>query len=374
MSGNVNGMRYHHLKAASSVLFTTLLVLTGVCGCGRHTPTPVPPGPSVKPSTASSDRSKDKSNTDTPENKTDSLIANYLNLGVGNCILLTTPSGKHVMIDAAPAGSEQDLLAHLQQAEIATLDYVIVTCPTGDHIGCLPALLGGMTYGEVLTPGCSSPLMDALEHTVHAGGRKIKTIRAGSVVPLDDNISLEVLAPDKSLSTPTHPTQDWYDNHSLVFRIRYNKAVLLFTGDMGTEERNWLYSEGANLHAAILSGLHHGDRRIADIDFVHTVVPLVAIIMCRQGNKEGYPHRETLDVMNSTMSKLYRTDVQKEIVVHVRPEGQISVTSARPASDHEMSLAGSEVKGELDDYAPVHLDNPTQESDPAGMQDSGALR
>ena len=355
-----------------------IAALLGACSCGSRSAPPVPSVTALKPSNGASRphhaNQADDSDPDAVAPKSDMLVVKYFGLeSSGNCILLTTTSGKHILIDAAPTGTEQDVLSHLQQSEVNTLDYVIITCPTAEHIGCLPALLGGMTHGDVLTPGLPSPLMSQVEQVVQAGGGKLQTLRAGSVMPLDDNTTLEVLAPGIGGPAPPHPTVDWYDNHSLVFRVKYNKASILFTGDMGPDERSWLYSAGAKLRSSILSGLHHGDRRIGDIEFIHAVSPVLTVLMCQIGNKSGYPHRETLDALKSTMTNVNRTDVQSDITVRVHSDGQVNASPSRPGTEEELSQSGSGLKHGLKSSGTVQMENPTDDSNSLESHDSGSL-
>ncbi len=364
-------------RPSAALLLLAAICAIGIFGCGHHASAPSPTDKGTPKANKGSGNAGgtpvNDPDGDTSQPKTDMLVARYFGLSPGNCILLTTTSGKQILIDAGPPGTEQDVLARLQQSEVNTLDYVIITCPTAEHIGCMPVLLGGLTHGDVLTPGISAPLQNQVEQVVQAGGGKLRTLRAGSKVKLDEGTSLEVLAPGTNVTPPAHPTQDWYENHSLVFRIKYNNVSLLFTGDMGTDERAWLYSSGVKLRSSILSGLHHGDRRIADIEFVHAVSPVIAILMCQIGNKGGYPHRETLDVLKSSMTSLNRTDVQSDVTLRVRADGQVAVSPARPGTEKELSQAGSGLKSGMKSGGSVQMDNPTDGSDSLIGHESGGL-
>ena len=262
------------------------------------------------------------------------------------------------MIDAAPAGSEQDLLAHMQQSNMSNLDYIIVTCPTAEHIGCLPTLMSGISCEELLTPGCSSPLMSKLEQALLSSGGKVKTVRSGSVVPLDDKCEIEVLAPASTTKVPANADQDWYDNHSLIFRLKFGLSSILFTSDMGPTERTWLCDSGVDLHSGVLAGLHHGDRRVTDLEFVHYIRPTILILMCQPLKKKVYPHAEALEAMNSNLATVFRTDVQASIKVQMQSAGQISASSDRSGSLKEMKMSGSEMKHDVRIESAPTMTNP----------------
>jgi len=359
------GMRNVLIELTKASTPVALFVLTScVFGCRPHSAAPstgktaIQPSKSIPPGSGTGKDANPDTDPDAAPPKSDMIVAKYFAIGPGNCILLTTTSGKHILIDAGPPGSEQDVLSRLQQSDVSTLDYVIITCPTAEHIGCMAALLGGVTHGEVLSPGLPSPLMNQVEQVVKASGGKLETIRAGSVLLLDDKTTLEALAPDKNTTVPLHPTQDWYENHSLVFRVKFNNASLIFTGDMGEDERAWLLAGNANLHSSVLSGLRHGDRQIASVDFVHAVSPVVTVLMCQPGNNNGYPHKETLDSLTSNMSTMYRTDVQSDVSLSLHLDGGINISAARPGTDRDMGLPGSKLNVGVKGSGGVELDNP----------------
>jgi competence protein ComEC len=303
----------------------------------------------------------------TGEDNVPMLVVDYLTVQGGNCIVITTPGGKHMMIDGGAPGTEQSIIARLQEVGVQKLDWLIVTCADSAHMGSLPKLAAGMPIGEVYTPGFSSRLVNQLLQATH---KKAITasLRAGSSFKMEEGITLEALAPGEDDVMPQNPSQSWLENHSVVLRVRYNKASLLFTGSMGKAEKSWMHEQAVDVHADIVSGLRHGDKEVADVDFVHEITPKIAVLMCDLKNHDGYPHRDALDAMTTTMTKLYRTDVQHGINLRLDGEGRIYVLASRPATDHEMGLAGGDIKRDLEDPKPVKLKNVLSDPDPLGAQ------
>ncbi len=306
---------------------------------------------------------------ETNEQQSDQLNISFLNVAPGNCIIMTTPAGKHILIDAGPAGSAQDIQTHLEDLHITKLDYVIVTSPTEEHAGCLPSLINGMSTGQVLTSGVDSPVQAKIREAAASSGAKLSTLRSGSLFAFDDQVSISVIAPAEQFTRPPAPDANWYDNHSLVFKLHFGKVDLLFTGDAGRDERQWMYDNAVNLHAALVSGLHHGDSAVGDLDFIHRITPSMAFIMCQPRNRQHYPHRETLDAFQACMVRFFRTDLQGTIDIHVQREGGISVLPARAATEHDMSLPGSEYNGS-GDPDPIQLNNPVDQGN--GVKNPGS--
>ena len=303
----------------------------------------------------------------TGEDNVPMLVVDYLTVSGGNCIVVTTPAGKHLMIDAGPAGTEPSIITRLQEVGVQKLDWFVATCADANHIGSLPKLAAGMSFGQVFTPGYPSSLVTQFMQAAHkkeAPG----VLRAGTTFKLDEATTLEVLAPGEDEVMPANASASWFENHSIILRIRYNKASILFTGTMGKQEKNWLHEQAVDVHADIVSGLRHGDKEVADVDFVHEITPKIGILMCDLHNAAGYPHRDALDAMTTTMTKLYRTDVQHGINLKLDAEGRIFVLASRPATDHEMTLAGADIKRNLEDPKPVKLKNVMSDPDPLGAQ------
>ncbi len=307
------------------------------------------------------------------DDATPMLAVDYLTVQGGNCIVITTPSGKHMLIDAGPQGTEQSIIARLQEIGVQKLNWVIVSTPDSEHIGSLEKLAAGMPFGEVYSAGYVTPILDRVMKAAHKTGPS-SVLRAGSSFKLDEGITLETLAPGEEDKMPSQASSEWLGNHALVFRIRYNKASLLFTGTIGREERQWMRAQATDMHANVVSGLRHGDKTVADVDFVHEITPQIGVYMCDIKNANGYPHRDALDAMTTTMTKLYRTDVQHGINLKVDAEGRFYVLASRPATDHELALAGNDIKRDLEDPKPVKLKNITSDPDPLGAQNEDTGR
>lgn len=272
------------------------------------------------------------------------LTVQYLTIAPGNCILVTLPFGKHLLIDGAPPGAEQDILSALQQIKITKLDYVIVTSPKADHIGCVPTLIGGVPCQTLISSGAKSPVMNSLEQAVKVGGGKTQVVSAGDKIKLDDEVTFEALAPTKVETAPAHPKDDWYADHTLVFRLNYKNVKVLFTGEISPDEHVALMRNTPDLRSSIVSGLNHGDKRIADIEFINKIAPYIVVLCNVPHNSHGYPNSEALDNLKTALTNVYRTDLQGEINLQINDKGNASINAATPATEGEMGRSGSNMK------------------------------
>src|SRR6185295_9817767 len=71
----------------------------------------------------------------------------------GDSILIISPTGKSVLIDAGDAGKGKAVLEALKQSKIERLDYFIATHPHPDHIGGADEVLNAIKVATVIDNG-----------------------------------------------------------------------------------------------------------------------------------------------------------------------------------------------------------------------------
>src|SRR5437763_2655254 len=71
----------------------------------------------------------------------------------GDSILVISPTGKSVLIDAGDAGKGKAVLEALKRYKIDTLDYFIATHPHPDHIGGADEVLNAIKVTNVIDNG-----------------------------------------------------------------------------------------------------------------------------------------------------------------------------------------------------------------------------
>ena len=73
--------------------------------------------------------------------------------GEGDSILIISPTGKSVLIDAGDAGKGKVILDALKRYKIEQLDYFIATHPHPDHIGGADEVMNGIKVATVVDNG-----------------------------------------------------------------------------------------------------------------------------------------------------------------------------------------------------------------------------
>src|SRR5713226_734947 len=71
----------------------------------------------------------------------------------GDSILIISPAGKSVLIDAGDRGKGKVLLEALKRYKVETLDYFIATHPHPDHIGGAAEVLKGIKVSTIIDNG-----------------------------------------------------------------------------------------------------------------------------------------------------------------------------------------------------------------------------
>lgn len=247
------------------------------------------------------------------------LEVTFLDVGQGDSIFISTPSGKNILIDggkrAIPPYSKFDagkevILPFLKKKGIKRIDTLIATHPDGDHIGGLLAVLDSdIQIDKVLDSGyrhTSYTYRDFLKKIERSRGTKYYQPRAGQVLDWGDGVKAQVLS-------PAHLFRD-SNNSSIVIKLEFGDISFLFTGDVEKEAEGKMVSRyGNKLKSTVLKVSHHGSRTGSSLNFLKMVNPQAAVISCGRRNKFGLPHKEVMDKLARFKVKVYRTDRQGNI-------------------------------------------------------------
>src|SRR3954469_13987282 len=90
-----------------------------------------------------------------PPTPTGELQVHVLDVGPseGDSILIVSPTGKSVLIDAGDAGKGKVVLDALKRYKIEKVDYFIATHPHPDHIGAADEVMNGTKVATVIDNG-----------------------------------------------------------------------------------------------------------------------------------------------------------------------------------------------------------------------------
>jgi competence protein ComEC len=232
----------------------------------------------------------------------------FLDVGQGDAILVSTPSGRQILVDGGPSGG--NISARPGSALPfweRTIDLILLTHPHEDHVGGLTDVLRRYEVKQVLE---SSAEYDSLPYSEWQGlvedegaGRTVAI--AGQRIELGEGAMMEVLHPGYA-GRDGQAAQ--VDDASVVLRIVCGSVSILLTGDIGTETERDLLDSGFDLAGTVLKVAHHGSDSSSYPEFLAGVDPQVAVISVGAGNRFGHPSREVVERLAG--ARVYRTDQQ----------------------------------------------------------------
>lgn len=235
-----------------------------------------------------------------------------IDVGQGDSILLVSPEGKTMLVDAGPDGSFRRIDDVLKANGIFALDVVVATHPHEDHIGAMADVLRAYPVGSFYTipqeqeTEWYARMLSALE----ACGVTAICAEGGTTIPWADSCAVTVLNPIPSYDAPAD-----LNDSSIVLRVRYGETAVLLTGDAGeTAEQRMLDTfPRSMLKANLLKLGHHGSSGSTGYSFFLAVDPDAAVASCGADNEYGHPHLETLSLLYDTHTAFYRTDLDGTI-------------------------------------------------------------
>jgi len=244
------------------------------------------------------------------------LTVTVLDVGQGDAILVQSPSGRTVLIDAGgEIGAERTgwdvgrmrVVPALRRAAVRRVDVVMLSHPHEDHVGGLPAVVENFPVGLVLDPGVPHPSPSYARFLRLIEARRIpyRQARDGLRVELGAGVALSILHP----SDAAPPLEgDQVHARGTAARLTYGSTAMLLTGDVEAPVERYLIERGLPLASQVLKVGHHGSRTSTSVEFVARVRPQIAVISLGADNAFGHPHAVTIDVLTTAGAAIYRTD------------------------------------------------------------------
>lgn len=275
----------------------------------------------------------------------------------GDSILIISPTGKAVLIDAGDAGKGKVVLDALKRYKVERLDYFIATHPHPDHLGAADEVLNGTKVTTMIdngvdlsTPAPPAPVakrskgkaaaqppppqkskvktvngfFDEYQAALKLNGAQYEKAEPGKKYDLGGGAFLTVIAPNEPFFTREQMKAGGNDTNanSIVLRLDYGDFSMLFMGDAEaqTEER-LLGKKDLDLKAKVIKIAHHGSKYATSENFIKQVQPGAAIISDGSWNRYGHPAQVILDRLKAANAKVYRTDLQGEVTITTKGKG-----------------------------------------------------
>ncbi len=244
------------------------------------------------------------------------LEVTAIDVGQGDALLLISPEGKTLLIDAGgPTGSTQAATGNFEIGEdvvspvlwsrnIRRLDAVVLSHAHSDHMGGMGAVLRNFRPRQLwVGKNPEIPAYMALLDEARQLGVSVKSLSAGDHFTFG-GAQVQVLAPAVGYTPGATASND----DSMVLHIAVGQTSALLEGDAQAASEQQMLLEP--LHADLLKVGHHGSKTSTTPSFLAAVAPTYAIISVAHRNPYGHPKLETLQRLQEDRVRTFRTDAE----------------------------------------------------------------
>ena len=208
-----------------------------------------------------------------------------LDVGQGDAIVIETPHGPTLLVDAGGGGAfrldagERVVAPVLWNRGTLRLGAAVTTHDDQDHAGGMPVIRRLFKIGQAWSA-----------EALRAGPREIGGVRLTGLPGVD--------------SAAARSRND----NALALRIDHGQVSFLLASDITAATEARLLADGIPLGASVLKVAHHGSRGSSTSAFLRAVSPRVAVISVGGRNSYGHPAPQTLARLDAAGAAVYRTD------------------------------------------------------------------
>ncbi len=256
----------------------------------------------------------------------------FVNVGQGDAIVIELPEDKYMVIDAGSGtrvdSETKDAYYNYLDSVIDgdKIDYLVATHPDSDHVNMLSGVLERYDVGKIYyndydkASGTYQTFMDNAEK--ETDDRVVISTTNDSYYDLQvGECSLRFYSAGND-GFPQEGTQA--NEMSIMCLLTYGGRKLLLTGDAtdGTEEWFIDYTARENMNVDFLKVGHHGSAGSSSNAFLDYIDAEYGII-CVDENDNGYGHptEAALSRLNAHNVKLYRTDLNGNVILTLDSDG-----------------------------------------------------
>ncbi|HEY4661905.1 MAG TPA: ComEC/Rec2 family competence protein [Terriglobales bacterium] len=240
-----------------------------------------------------------------------------IDVGQGDSILLVTPQGRKLLVDAGGlpfwTHSQMDIgedvvSQYLWSRGISHVDAIALTHAHADHMGGMFAVMANFRPRELWLPeGIPDSEIEKLLSEAHSYGVKIVYRKAGDIFSYGGT-TVRVLAPGPQSATHNSGSEAHRNDESLVMKVSYGQTSALLEADAEKPTEQFVSTEDPR--ADVLKVAHHGSATSTAEALLAAVNPHFAVISVGARNVYHHPRPEVLRRLQNSHVITYRTDTQ----------------------------------------------------------------
>jgi len=221
------------------------------------------------------------------------LKISFLDVGQGDAILITTPSGHDMLIDGGASDRILERLANRLSYTDRTLDVVVNTHPDTDHsTGLIPVYaMYNVTHSVISPVDGGTAIFKELETSIMEEGGKLYIGKRGDEIDFGDGVVARILYP----SSPYYGSPEKTNDASVSMLITYGETSVLLTGDLPSTHEDELLSAQLPHHVTIFKAGHHGSKYSSGDQLLSYIRPEYAVISAGKDNRYNHPNSEAVD-------------------------------------------------------------------------------